>query len=306
MGPEVGETFVGSSLDGIIVEPVDDHSALLDAVAGAKTSIHVEMYIWTHDLLVDALVAAKRAGREVKVLLEKSPYPTPTQNQAAFDALRAGGVDVRWTAGLFPLTHTKLLIVDASAAYVMTLNFSNAAFASNREYAAVDTQPDDVAEAETIFAADFAGTRISPSGKLVVSPVNSRNSLAGLIDSARASLDIEVEELSDPDMVSRIGAKARQGVRVRVILPSPPSKATAPSVAGLASAGVQVRGLANPYVHAKAIVVDGSVLYVGSVNLSSASLDRNREIGVISGTPAAVSRVVKTLDADFAAAGALN
>jgi phosphatidylserine/phosphatidylglycerophosphate/cardiolipin synthase-like enzyme len=42
-----------------------------------------------------------------------------------------------------------------------------------------------------------------------------------------------------------------------------------------------VRELGIPYIHAKAIVVDGARAYVGSENLSTQSLDRNREVGIL-------------------------
>ena len=37
--------------------------------------------------------------------------------------------------------------------------------------------------------------------------------------------------------------------------------------------------MANPYVHAKAIVADGKHVFIGSENISSTSLDENREMG---------------------------
>jgi phosphatidylserine/phosphatidylglycerophosphate/cardiolipin synthase-like enzyme len=51
------------------------------------------------------------------------------------------------------------------------------------------------------------------------------------------------------------------------------------------------------YAHAKAIVADGQRAFVGSENLSAASLDRNRELGVI----VADRRAIATLQATFAA-----
>ena len=72
---------------------------------------------------------------------------------------------------------------------------------SNREYLVTDNDAADVAEADAIFKADFAGTRASPpAGKLLVSPVNMRNGLYQLIDSATSTLDFEVEEFYDTGM----------------------------------------------------------------------------------------------------------
>ena len=38
---------------------------------------------------------------------------------------------------------------------------------------------------------------------------------------------------------------------------------------------------ANPYIHAKMILIDDTYLLVGSMNMSDTSLNKNREIGII-------------------------
>ena len=58
--------------------------------------------------------------------------------------------------------------------------------------------------------------------------------------------------------------------------------------------------LANPYVHAKAIVVDGSTAYVGSANLTYNSLASNRELGIITSVSQAVTTLSSTIGGDFA------
>jgi phosphatidylserine/phosphatidylglycerophosphate/cardiolipin synthase-like enzyme len=59
-----------------------------------------------------------------------------------------------------------------------------------------------------------------------------------------------------------------------------------------------VRELTTPYIHAKVMVVDDRVAFVGSENLSAASLDHNRELGVlISGT--SIRRILHAFSADW-------
>jgi phosphatidylserine/phosphatidylglycerophosphate/cardiolipin synthase-like enzyme len=89
-------------------------------------------------------------------------------------------------------------------------------------------------------------------------------------------------------------------VRVRIILPAPSGPdPDAAAVAAVTRAGAQVHWLPASYLyaHAKAIMVDGQRAFVGSENLSAASLDRNRELGVI----VADQRAIATLQATFAA-----
>jgi phosphatidylserine/phosphatidylglycerophosphate/cardiolipin synthase-like enzyme len=72
------------------------------------------------------------------------------------------------------------------------------------------------------------------------------------------------------------------------------------SITTMQGRGVQVKALSSPDVHAKVILVDGATLYVGSVNLTTASLDHNREVGVLTVNGDAITRAKATIDKDFA------
>ncbi|HVU50796.1 MAG TPA: phospholipase D-like domain-containing protein, partial [Polyangia bacterium] len=111
---------------------------------------------------------------------------------------------------------------------------------------------------------------------------------------------VEMEELSDPDLVAALAAARGRGCAVSVVLPgSGASAATDAAARALASAGVAVRYVDAPQVHAKAVVADGW-LYVGSANLTTASLDANREVGLALTDPAAVRLVAGTIAGDLA------
>jgi phosphatidylserine/phosphatidylglycerophosphate/cardiolipin synthase-like enzyme len=83
------------------------------------------------------------------------------------------------------------------------------------------------------------------------------------------------------------------------------SASTDAAARSLAASGVSVRLLGAPDVHAKAIVADGARVYVGSINLTTASLDANRELGVVLDDASAAARVGATIAADWAHAGEL-
>jgi phosphatidylserine/phosphatidylglycerophosphate/cardiolipin synthase-like enzyme len=74
----------------------------------------------------------------------------------------------------------------------------------------------------------------------------------------------------------------------------------------LTDAGVQVStytGETPIYIHAKAILVDDgesdAKVFLGSENFSSASLTKNRELGMITNNAAVLSSVSTTLTSDF-------
>lgn len=287
----------------LVILPDDGKTTIVDAIKAATKSIHVEVYLLTETGVINALIAAKKAGRDVSVLLEKSPYPDTTANVSAHDTLVAAGVKVTWTSTLYPLTHSKLMILDGTKAWVMTLNLTMSGVMSNREYALVDSDPGDVAEAEAIFAADVAATaKPKLTGNLVVSPVNARTSLTTLIDGAKRTLDVEMEEVYDATVVMHLESAAARGVTVRLIAPGSPDTSTATVLTTLKGKGVQVRTLGSPDVHAKIIVADGARMYVGSINLTKESLDYNREVGAITDLASAVSRGATRIAGDFAKA----
>jgi phosphatidylserine/phosphatidylglycerophosphate/cardiolipin synthase-like enzyme len=94
------------------------------------------------------------------------------------------------------------------------------------------------------------------------------------------------------------GPAVRRGVRM--ILPA--AVGLGPRYAG---GGAHDRGgrrgpRSYLYVHAEAIVVDGRRAFVGTENLVTASLDHNRQLGVIVADPSAVQRLESTCDGDWA------
>jgi phosphatidylserine/phosphatidylglycerophosphate/cardiolipin synthase-like enzyme len=107
-----------------------------------------------------------------------------------------------------------------------------------------------------------------------VSPLNARASLLHLIGAARRTLDVYAEETYDQQIAAARAAAVRRGVHVRMVTTGQGDVAT------LERAGMQVVIRKEPYIHAKAIVADWRAVFIGSENLSSTSLDQNREMSL--------------------------
>jgi phosphatidylserine/phosphatidylglycerophosphate/cardiolipin synthase-like enzyme len=119
------------------------------------------------------------------------------------------------------------------------------------------------------------------------------------------SVAVETEVLSDKPVVEALARAAQRGVRTSLTMTY--QKDWVPNFTMLAKAGVMVayyRGEHPLYIHAKAFVVDagfpGARAYLGSHNLSAASLLRNRELGIVLTDPATVSAVGVVLAKDSA------
>ena len=139
----------------------------------------------------------------------------------------------------------------------------------------------------------------------VVSPSNSRLHIFDLLKSAKHDIMIQDEVAGDPALNDLIKAKCAQGVHVRAILgnmkptPKEPTPLNVQTAQAWTASGAQVRFQSKPMLHAKAIVVDGQAMYVGSENLTTNSMDHNREIGLLLNDPSLVAPVVQATESDW-------
>lgn len=289
----------------VMLEPSDNGTAIVNAIKNAKKSVHVTMYLLSDSSAISALIAQKKAGHDVKVVLNKTSPDGSIDNQDVYNQLTSNGVSVAWAPGAFTFTHAKCVIVDSAQAWVMTMNLTYSS-PENREYLALDTDATDVQNLESLFADDSANKSHIATGNLIVAPLNASDRIKALIESATKSLDVEVEELSDDGVTQAIVDAVTRGVKARVVLSNEtPTSAQADSIATLKQQKVPVVSLAKPYVHAKAIVADGTLAYVGSANFTTTSLKYNREIGLVLSTASEVGKVASTIGSDFSAGTAL-
>jgi len=289
----------------IIVEPSDRAQALISAIQTAKVSVHMTMYLLSNSGVINALISQKNMGHDVKVVLNQNFPQGAGGNSSSYATLRNAGVSVVYAPSGYTYTHAKCVIIDNSTAWIMTMNAAQSSPTDNREYLAVDSDPDDVQTAEAVFQADFANLAMNNPGKLVVAPVNARDRLLALLGGATNSIDLEGEELSDSEVVGALASRADAGVNVRVVLGGPGSPAQQQAIVTLKQHGIPIKVVTTPYMHAKAIVVDGARAYVGSENFTTGSLVSNREVGVIFDVVSEVGKVATTIASDFAGGRAL-
>jgi cardiolipin synthase A/B len=190
-------------------------------------------------------------------------------------------------------------VIDDAVAIIMNLNLTKSSFTNNREFAAITTRPSEVAEAESIFEADWNGSADPPDGPLVVSPSSSRRELLDLIDSAQKTLDIYAEVVRDQEIIDALTGAVKRGVHVRVIVPEERDEDTRKDYFELIDQEIEIRNLPGLYEHAKLIVVDDQRAFIGSQNFTATSMDQNRELGILVNDPALLSRLDRTFESDF-------
>jgi phosphatidylserine/phosphatidylglycerophosphate/cardiolipin synthase-like enzyme len=126
-----------------------------------------------------------------------------------------------------------------------------------------------------------------------------------LITSARHSVELTMYELNDPTAEADLAADARRGVDVRVVLDQHLEKArNQAAYSYLTAHRVHVAWApASVTYHQKTLTVDGKTSAVMTLNLVSSDYAGTRDFAVIDTTPADVSAIVTTFNADFSGPG---
>lgn len=279
-------------------EPKDGRTPLLSALQNAHSEILVEVYLLSDKQIIQALDDAENRHVGVKVMLEQHPFGGGSTNNKTYHELQAMHIPVEWTSNTFALTHEKAVVIDNTEVFILNQNLTTSSFSKNREYDIFDTNADDVKEIRNMFVADWERNNFVPTDdNLVISPVTARDKLTALIQSANKNIVLEIEDINDTHIVDTLSEKAKI-MPVEIITPTLSQVASnKDALDTLQQAGAKIKMVSSPYIHAKMIVVDNTKAYVGSINLSSQSMDENREVGIL----ISQQDIVNKLSQDFAA-----
>ncbi len=281
------------------------------AVLGAATTgVDVNLYLLTDRAYVAALAACARRGVPVRVILAANP-PGGAANRATEQRLLAGtGVQWRWAPARFDqpyaTDHAKYLVVNPRTPRAIAIlgspnGTASAVDGANAEDAVETTDPTVTAALAAMFHADWTGHPAGPGPRraLVLSP-GAEPALVALLKGPGA-VAVALEELGDaPELVAAL-AMHHTAARLLLSTAAVSSPTAAAEVQQLARAGVAIRVLREPYLHAK-LLVTARATWVGSQNWSAPALDANREVGVITRDATIHTQALQWFDALWARA----
>lgn len=288
----------------LYTEPDDGFTWLYDQINDATTSIDMTMYELSDTTAEDDLAAAAARGVDVRVILDEREE---SENEAAYDYLTDNGVNVVWSSTAYYYTHEKSIVFDGTTADIMTLNLTSEYYSTSRDFAVVDTDPNDVSAITTVFNADYAHDSVTPGAgdDLVWSPTTSEADLTGIINNAQDSLEITSEEMDDSTIVDDLCDAAERGVSVEYVGENEDGEYDS-EYDTLAGCGVQISYYSSStgfYIHGKVILADygdsTAEVFVGSQNFSNTSLTENRELGLIINDSSIESSLNTTFNSDF-------
>lgn len=273
----------------LIIEPHDGLTPLLRAVKSARKNINIVIFRFDRPELEEALEAAVARGVVVRALIAHTNRGGEKTLRKLETRMLARGILVARTADDLPRYHAKLMIVD-DALYVLGFNYTKLDIDRSRSFGIVTKDKRLVKEATSLFEADSTRQTYAPSHeRFVVSPETSRARLTSFIKAAKTQLLIYDEKVSDNAIQRLLKERADAGVEIRIL-----------GKLEKALEGIDTRTLKTLRLHVRAMVRDGSAVFVGSQSLRKLELDGRREVGIILKDSRVAKKIKSVFEADWA------
>jgi cardiolipin synthase A/B len=276
----------------LLIQPEDGVLPLVEAINKAKSRVEIAIFRFDRSEIEQALASAINRGVFVHALIAYTNRGGEKELRQLEMRLLQVGVTVARTSDDLVRYHGKLVIIDRRELHVLAYNFTRLDMDHTRSFGLITHNAKLVQEAVRLFEADVTRQPyVSTSSDLVVSPVNARKQLAGLIQSAKKELLIYDPEVSDPAMTRLLEERASAGVTVKII-----------GRMSKRNGKIQQHKLTKPRLHARCIIRDGRTAFIGSQSLREVELGSRREIGLIFRDSKIIARLAKTFQNDWEAA----
>jgi cardiolipin synthase A/B len=292
-------------------------------VENARSSVHILMYGWREgaigERMADLLERKMREHIEVRILVDALGSRPFYQAHGMYRRLADAGAAIDWRQDeVGRADHRKLIIIDGSAAWIGGAGLEDH-FADGRFHdVMVRVTGNVVLQMQAVFLTSFSAHGAGlPAGHgalarhfpaqthpgatqaavLQVIPGGFQSATQAIrerIDHTRERLDIMNPYLTDTDMLDRIVAAARRGVRVRIVTSGRSNNWLAAAslrhhYGDLMAAGVEIWEYPDAVAHGKIVIADDWVQF-GTVNLDAWALYRNFEIAILARSAQAVAR----------------
>ena len=272
----------------LIVLPDDSAGPIVEAIADAKRSLRIKMFVFSDPKLLNAVIAARRRGVKVQVMLNPARRSGERDNEHTRKVLQRRRVEVHEANPAFDLTHEKSMVVDDATAFVMSLNWATKNLTETRDYAVVTTKRRDVGEAIDGFEADWHRNTFAPArdSHLVWCPGHGRDRICQFIDDVRHRLVVQNERFQDMVVIERLVRAAQRGVKIDVMARAPHTLKREKLIEGVGGlrimddVGIRIHRLKHLKLHGKIMLADDAAAIIGSINLAAGSLDSRRELAI--------------------------
>ena len=284
--------------DTLVHHPFDSFAAVqafLDAAVDDDQVVAIKMTLYrvgNKSPLVERLMAAAEAGKQVAVLVELKARFDERSNIGWASRLEEAGVHVVY-GWMHLKTHCKLCLVirkegDSIQRYVHlgTGNYNPATAEVYTDFGLFTANPRIAADASELFNYLTGYSKQTGYRELIVAPVALRERLTALIEreiehvraGRPAGIIIKNNAISDPGIIQVLYRASREGVPIKAIARG--ICCLRPGIAGV-SETIEVRSIVGRFLeHSRVYYFENGgdpIAYIGSADLMERNLDRRVE-----------------------------
>ena len=305
----------------ILVLPEMGNHPILSAIKSAKKSIDITLYHLDDPQVIEGLIKSKDKGIRIRLVLHKpNLYPAPFDNkinESTFKKLKNQGIETHFLEDhRYTLTHYKLMIIDHEYAIIQTFNYDDFNFKKARNFGLTIENKKQVEALSKIFENDYNGKSLDNDkesialwnkAKIILGPLHQRKLIMDLLRSAKSSVHIYQQDLSDPEVGKLLSILAKEGKKIEILMTPTPFGGidnNRINQAIITASGGQFRfkPKGELYIHAKVILIDSEKegqMYIGSCNFWPEALSRNRELGVVTNDESQIKAVYTIFKKDW-------
>jgi len=258
----------------VFLEPEERRDVIVQVIRSARQRLILSLFRCTDFRILGELAAAVERGVRVEALLTPRARGWRKKLENLDALLDSMGVLVHDYCRRGVKYHAKYIVADSSLALVASLNFTRKCFRDTCDFLFTTRDSHVVEGLRSLFEADCnpSGASFSEciSGRLLVGPERSRAGVAGLLLEARRSIRVIDHRISDPWMVALLKSREAEGIAVETL---------------------ERRALGDLLSHGKLILIDDDTALIGSMALSTPSLDLRRELAIVIRDPQCVRKL---------------
>ena len=137
---------------------------------------------------------------------------------------------------------------------------------------------------------------------LITSPDgNAEDRIVELIGAANRSIDVEMYSFTNLDIANALIEAKKKGVYVRVILDYTQSGIESSKQIILSSGGIDIKKAPSNFkiTHSKVMIIDGTIVLIGSHNWSLNAMFYNRELSIVINSSSLAAQLEEIFDSDW-------
>ncbi|MDD2907986.1 MAG: phospholipase D-like domain-containing protein [Candidatus Gracilibacteria bacterium] len=272
---------------------------IVEKINSAHDYVYVEIYMLTENRTREALIKAKKRGVDVKIILEKDPYLAYSINDKTYNEFKKYNIEIVWSnTKNYALNHSKMILIDGLN-IISTGNLTYSTFTQNRDFFVFINDLELNKKLLKIFNDDFEGIKKTVyDDNLIISPTISREKIIDLLESANSDIKIYMQYFSDDEINKKlIEIKKKKNIKISAVIPK--TAINDENTKKLIDNQIEIKVIPKYTMHAKSILIDEKYLFIGSINFSNYSIDKNREIGILINNKDIILKFLDIFNYDF-------